>query len=205
MPTLRRKFFVGWRARNRLLLLYRRGWFFSLGSRSTGRGRFGGGHGFDGTRLTQWLDLHRLFAPSVVPDHVAAKYQAAFFDRYQLAVKKGLARINHIREFRIERRRFDHRGPTARRAKDAGHLHFVKQQHGRRLWRRHMSIRGGHLLRAITVDAHLNRWRLELGHRSLGQPARYLVLLERITARAFPGRPGFCRGGVLFLRRRSRG
>src|SRR6266852_1683562 len=71
MPTLRRKVFAGWQARNRWLLLYRRGWFFSLGGRSIGGGRFGGGHGFDGTGNAQRFNLYRFFAPSVVPNYVA--------------------------------------------------------------------------------------------------------------------------------------
>src|SRR6266705_2609960 len=67
-----------------------------------------------------------------------------------------------------------------------------------------MRIRGSQLLRAITIDAHLNRWRLELGGYSLGRLAHRLELLERIAARAlFSGRR-LCRD-ARFLRGYSRG
>src|SRR5712691_9582835 len=67
-----------------------------------------------------------------------------------------------------------------------------------------MRIRCRQLLRAITIDAHLNRWWLELRGCTLGQLAHRLELLERIAARAFLGGRRLCRD-ARFLCGYSRG
>src|ERR1700738_4385034 len=162
-------------ARNHSLLLFR---LFRNGSRSGSGRRRHRRHGLDRARLTEKLDLNRLFTPSIGPDYVATKYQAGFFNGYELAIKKRFAWIDNVGE--LDRYRFDHRGPTARSAKDTDDLHFTQQQSGRRLWRGDVRAGCGQLLCAIPLDAHLDGRGFQLTWCHLCRLEDRLVLLERI-------------------------
>ena len=120
-----------------------------------------------------------------------AEDEPVLFDRDELPVKEFFARIDRVRK--LDRRRLDHRGVTARRSEDTGHRHFVERQDARDLWQR-LAVGGGRLHADVCSTRCVLRSPAGRNERRLGGAGARLPCRQPAFDVTLRAQPGFANG-----------